>query len=400
MDDYGQGRGRDRRDAYRRLADDLAGHRLSRRRFLERAGALGLSARAAAALIAVTGSSLTLAVRPARAASGDNKIVVASWGGSFGDAQRAAQFTPFTQATGIEVVLAPQQPEPALLQAQVQSGKVEWDLAEVSLVGAGLLANKGVLEKIDYSAMNADVMKGAAPAVLDEHSAGIFYWPFVLGWSLKHFTTDNHPKNWAEYWDTQKFPGPRGLTSMDFEPPPFEIPFLANGVAPDKLYPMNIDQGFKYLDGFRDKVTVWTGYEKNSATLMGQGEIAAGPSASPSLFGTKKEGGAVDWTWEQGLLYYDAWVMPKGAPHQENALKFIEFCLTPKTQAAMTVAYPGAPVVAAAEALLPAETKAAALSPDKVASMITPDVKWWTTPDSAGKSNIDRVYEKWATWKL
>ena len=221
-----------------------------------------------------------------------------------------------------------------------------------------------------------------------------------MGYSLKHFTAENHPANWAEYWDTTKFPGPRGLTSMDFEPPPFEIPFLANGVAPDKLYPMDIDQGFKYLDGFRDKVAVWTGYDKNSAVLMGQGEIVAGPGASPSFYGSKVQGGALDWVWDQGLLYYDAWVMPKGAPHQENALKFIEFCLTPKTQAAMTVAYPGAPVVAAANDLLPAETKQAALSPDKVKNMVTPDVGWWTTPDAGGKSNIDRVYEKWATWKL
>ncbi len=390
----------DHLDGLRRLADDLAGNRLSRRQFLRRAGALGLSGPMTAALLAATGSSLPLIARPAQAASSDKTLVVASWGGSFGDAQRAAQFTPFTQATGIEVVLAPQQPEPALLQAQVQSGKVEWDLAEVSLVGAGLLAGKGVLEKIDYAAMNGDVVKAVTPAVLSEYAAGIFYWPFVLGYSLKHFSADNHPRNWVDYWDTVKFPGPRGLTTMDYEPPPFEIPFLANGVAPDKLYPMDIDQGFKYLTGFRDHVAVWTGYDKNSSVLMGQGEIAAGPSASPSLYGTKKQGGAVDWVWDQGLLYYDAWVMPKGAPHQENALKFIEFCLTAKTQAAMTEAYPGAPVVAGAADLLPADVKSAALTPDKAKTMITPDVKWWTVPDASGKSNIDRVYETWATWKL
>ena len=44
-----------------------------------------------------------------------------------------------------------------------------------------------------------------------------------------------------------KFPGPRGLTSMDFEPPPLEIPFLANGAAINDLYPMDIDKGFDYL---------------------------------------------------------------------------------------------------------------------------------------------------------
>jgi putative spermidine/putrescine transport system substrate-binding protein len=390
-----------KQDAFRRLTDDLAANRISRRDFMRRSAALGLSAQMMVSLLAITGASLALATRPARAASSDNKIVVASWGGSFGDAQRKAHFEPFTKATGIEVVLAPQQPEPALLQAQVQSGKVEWDLAEVSLVGAGLLANKGVLEKIDYSAMNAETLKAVNPVVLSEHGVGIFYWPWVLGYNTTSFGPDNHPRNWADFWDVQKYPGPRGMTTMDYEPPPLEIPYLANGVTPDKLYPMDIEQGFKYLTAFRDKVVAWTGYDKNPATLLAQGEIVAVPSSSGTLYNTKKQGGAIEWVWDQGLLYYDAWVMPKGAPHQQNAIRFIEFTLQPQVQAAMTEGYPSAPVVASANDLLPPEIKKVSLSdPETVKRMVTPNVKWWTDLDANGKSNIDRVYEKWATWKL
>ena len=151
-------------EQYRKLADDLAANRTSRRDFLKRSSALGLSTPMMSALLGVTGSALALSPKVARADShGDNQIVVASWGGGFGDAQRAAQFTPFTEETGIEVVLAPQQPEIALLQAQVESGNVEWDLSNNSFVGAYTLANKGFLEELDYSAMNADIVDGHQP---------------------------------------------------------------------------------------------------------------------------------------------------------------------------------------------------------------------------------------------
>ena len=93
-------------DQYRRLADELAANRISRRDFMARASALGLSTAMMSALLGVTGSALTLASKPVRSAtSGDNQVVVASWGGGFGDAQRAAQFAPFAEETGIEVEL-------------------------------------------------------------------------------------------------------------------------------------------------------------------------------------------------------------------------------------------------------------------------------------------------------
>jgi putative spermidine/putrescine transport system substrate-binding protein len=125
------------------------------------------------------------------------------------------------------------------------------------------------------------------------------------------------------------------------------------------------------------------------------------PSAAPTFYRTQKEGGAVDWVWNQGLLYYDAWVMPKGAPHRANALKFIEFTLRPDVQADFTQKYPGSPVVAAANELLPKDVRAASVSePANMSQVITPDLAWWTKPDANGKTNVDRVYEKWTTWIL
>jgi putative spermidine/putrescine transport system substrate-binding protein len=383
----------------RRIADDLVYDRLSRRDFLRRCGKLGLSAPMMSAMLGVTGSSLILSATPSHVQAAENTLVIASWGGGFGEAQRAAQFDPFIEETGIEIVLAPQQPDPAVLQAQVDSGDVTWDLAEVSLVGAGLLSNKGYLEPINYDAMDSAVLSGIEASVRQRDSVGIFYWPWVLGYNTS--TLSKSPTSWRDMWDVEGFPAIRGLTEMNYEPPPFEIPFLANGVSPEDLYPMDIDRGFDLLTEIRPHITAWTGYGKNGATMTAQGELDMAPGAAPTFFRTRAEGGTVDWVWNQGLLYYDAWVMPKGAPHQDNATRFIEYTLRPDVQARFAEAYPGGPTAKGATAKLPpAIVDVSVAKPEIQAQTIKVDLEWWTKPDADGKANIDRVYERWATWIL
>ena len=106
-------------------------------------------------------------------------------------------------------------------------------------------------------------------------------------------------------------------------------------------------------------------------------------------------------SWNQGLLYFDAWVMPKGAPHQENALRFIEFCYRPEVQAEFVERYPIGPVVEAATALLPPDIAEVSLgNPKHLALQVPPNPEWWSSLNADGKTNLELVYEKWATWIL
>ena len=394
-----------RHDALRWLASDLAAHRLSRRDFVRRARVLGVSGPLLAAILRMTGieSAEAATTQSPHAASlkrvhaEENTLVVSSWGGGYGDAQRAAQFEPFTKETGIEVVLAPQQPEVSLIEAQVSAGKVEWDLAENTGLAAFTLAGKGLLEAIDYSQMDQTVLAGVDEAVKAEHSIGIFYWPFFLGYNTTFFE-GAHPTSWAEFWDIEQFPQPRTLTTMDFDPPPLEIAVLAQGVTPEELYPLDIDAAFKSLDEIRAHITKWSGFGANATDLLVQGEVAMG-STSGGLITAAKDGAPVEWEWNQGLLYYDAWVIPKGAPHVENALRFIEFCMRPDVQANLAKGYLNGPVVPAALDLMPPDlVKDAPSNPEHLQREILADPAWWAAPNAEGKTNLELVYDKWATW--
>ena len=392
-------------DQIRKIADDLAARRLSRRMFARRAMALGVSAPMVAAFLRVAGADAapiddSAPVAPVRAAQ-SNQLVVSSWGGNFGEAQRAAQFEPFTAETGIEVVLAPQSPELALIEAQVTSGKAEWSVAENSNLGAYTLAGKDMLEPIDYGRMDKAVIDAVDPAVKGENSVGFFYWSTVLGYNVDFFEDGVYPTSWADFWNTEKFDVPRGLTEMNFEPPPLEAALLAQGVAPEDLYPLDIDAAFASLEEIRPAITTWLGVGADGPQLLSQGELGMASGGNGALTNAIADGAPVGMEWNQGLLYFDAWVIPKGAPNQDNAYRFIEFCLRPDVQSAFVQAYPIGAVNPAAYETIPEDVAARSSgSPDNLAKQVVVDSAWWTETNDEGKTNLEVVYDTWATWIL
>ena len=392
-----------RLDEYRRLADQLDRRRIGRRAFLVRAAALGIAPLVAEATIRIVG--LTVPGRhlgEARAQEG-NRLVVASWGGEFGDAQRAAHFAPFTEETGIEIVLSSQSPELALLEAQVTSGNVEWDLANNSLVGAATAASKGLLQPIDYGLMDSGVVAGIDAFARTEYACGIYYWSSCLGWSTKDFPASGpQPATWADLWNPDAFPGPRGLTGMDFEPPPLEVPLLAAGLSPSELYPLDIDRAFSILTDFRPDIHTWLGWTADGMQLLMQGELSLATIGNGNYANALRDGLPIGMSYEQGMLYYDAWVIPKGAPNAELAHRFIEFTMRPQVQADFVRRYPVGAVTPGANEFLTPEEQANSLSnPALKSQMFQVDVGWWGAVDTdSGKTNLEKVYERWAEWIL
>src|SRR5690349_21610345 len=99
------------------------------------------------------------------------QVVVCSWGGTFQEAERKAIFTPFAEATGIKVV-EDSGPERTKLQAMVESGNVQWDVAEVHAEDYALLVKAGQLEKIDYSYFDPETKSALTPGTPVEFGVG------------------------------------------------------------------------------------------------------------------------------------------------------------------------------------------------------------------------------------
>ena len=73
----------------------------------------------------------------------------------FPKSQVEAYHKPFITKTGIQVKSEDYDGTVAPIKAQVQSGKVTWDIVDVELADAVRMCDEGLLEKIDTKSMLA-----------------------------------------------------------------------------------------------------------------------------------------------------------------------------------------------------------------------------------------------------
>jgi Spermidine/putrescine-binding periplasmic protein len=101
----------------------------------------------------------------------------------------------------------------------------------------------------------------------------------------------------------------------------------------DKLYPMDVDRAFKSLDKIRPSVTTWWKEGAEGQQLFADKVVTIGDVFNGRIGNLQKKGMPLDIEWNQGKLQLDYWVIPKGAPNQQNAQKFIEFATRAKRRA-------------------------------------------------------------------
>ena len=269
-----------------------------------------LSKRVTAVLSA---SLLTLACEAAVAADSLNFV---SWGGTTQDAQKEAWAVPFTKATDIKVV----QDGPTdygKLKAMVESGNVQWDVVDVEADFALRAASEGLLEPLDFNQIKRDKID---PRFVSDHGVGSFFFSFVLGYNEGKLGA-NKPVDWTALFDTKTYPGKRALYKWP-SPGVLELALLADGVAPDKLYPLDLDRAFKKLDTIKQDI-VWWGGGAQSQQLLASGEASLGQFWNGRVYALQQDGAPVGVSWKQNLVMADFLVIPKGAKNKDAAMKFL-----------------------------------------------------------------------------
>ena len=95
----------------------------------------------------------------------------------------------------------------AKLRKMVQLSHVSWDVVEVEAPELARGCEEGLFEPLDASLLGdvADYLPGAVQPC----GVGIFVWSTVLAYNGSKLK--GAPQGWADFWDTQRFPGKRGL---------------------------------------------------------------------------------------------------------------------------------------------------------------------------------------------
>lgn len=345
---------------------------ISRRRFTQMAAAL------------IAGAPLAMRSSLAAAAG---QLVLVNWGGDAIKAYDKAYGQPFQKETGIVVKEDGSGPTEGAIIAQYKSGAPSWDIVDVDPFTAINLGKKGMMEKIDYSIVDKSKFRKGFGW---DYASSAYFFSYVIAYDSSKFKTA--PTSMADFFDVKKFPGKRSLYKWGAAM--WEAALLADGVAPDKLYPLDLKRAHAKIAAFKDHViSFWgNGAESQQVLMDGEATMAIIWSTRGSLL-EQDSGGQIKFTWDQGLISPGAFGVIKGNPGgRENAMKFIASTQDPKKERIMFDMLGQGPANPAADSLIPADKQRFnPVDPANMAKQIPLDMQWYADHYSAALNEYTKI---------
>ena len=264
-------------------------------------------------------------------------LTLVAQGGAYQDALKRAWEEPYTELTGVEFV-NDEDSSNATVRAQVESGQVTWDVVDIGS-DFGLDAHKALLEPLDYGLIPRDELN--ADLGVTDYRMPVITYGTVLAVNTDE-TGGRMPAGWADFFDTSAFPGKRGV--WDYPSGGiFEMALMADGVAPEDLYPLDLERATAKLDAIKDDIVFWSSGAE-SRELIGSGEVAMSMMWNGRTWNAIVEDNRpVEIQWNQQILSADYFVVPKGTPNREAAMRFMAWTACAENNAALSKYIPYGP---------------------------------------------------------
>lgn len=381
----------------------------SNRRLAAVASAMALAVSACSGTGAPTESPVVATNTPAASAvespsaapvGGGGEFVFVSYGGTLQEAQVNSWAQPFVDANGL-TLLQDEGATVAKIKAQVESGQVQWDVAEVTELDLVNLINDGLLEPVDYSVWDAETLGQVPDQFRKEFGVAAVGYSYGIGYRTD-LGRPAHPTTWKEFWDTSTFPGPRAMPAGTFPNPPWESVLLADGVPKDQLYPIDFDRVFASLDKIKPDVKVWFTDTAAGVQSLVSGDVDYGSMPNGRVLQAKSEGAPVDFDYNESLFNIDYFVVPKGAPNKASAMKFLAFLSSAGPSKGFMEAIPYGMPNTQANADLTSEKPdyAATLptAPDNFKNAIVVNGSFYGEEQSAGVTWLQYGIDRWNQW--
>jgi putative spermidine/putrescine transport system substrate-binding protein len=245
------------------------------------------------------------------------------------------------------------------------------------------------LDLLDLSLINQkDFVEGAVA----KYGVGLAYYAFNIAYNTQKWPAGKGPNSMKEFWDVQKFPGPR---TMKFTAGScLEAGLLADGVSQNKVYPLDVERAFKKLTELKPHLRVWWKTGGQAQQVMREKEADFGWVPSNRMIQLMEQGVPVTQVWNDQLVVLDSWAILRGGKNREAAMKFIAFASDPKRQAAFCEANVVGPANKKALDFIKKE-KAIQMPtyPENLAKGVIVDADWWA-------ENEEAVERRWEAWKM
>ncbi|WP_171906742.1 ABC transporter substrate-binding protein [Jiangella alba] len=249
-------------------------------------------------------------------------VVVADYGGTTREARQEAFLTPFADEFGVRTVSA--DAAPSKLSLFVENERAEWDLIDLDNWDLYRFAEQGLLEPLSDDVAASDMV----PEEFQEYASGGYNASTGIGYRTD---SGDEPRGWADFFDTDRFPGQRALPSFAYFQA--EAALLADGVACEDLYPLDFDRAFDKLDEIRDDVLFYDSFGQ-AMQYLAQDSVAMTITPNGRISALRDQGSPVAFQWEGGLYSWTTPAVPKFAQHEDAAMALIDQMADPEAQAA------------------------------------------------------------------
>ncbi len=318
-------------------------------------------------------------------------LTVVSWGGNFQDAQRKIFFEPFAKELGKPVLDESWDGGYGVLQAKVKAGVPNWDVVEVESEELALGCADGIYEKIDWQKLGGK--EAYLPAAVSECGVGNIVWS--TGLSYDGDKLKEAPKTWADFWDTKKFPGKRGLRKG----PKYALEFalMADGVPADQVYKVladkgGVDRAFKKLDALKADI-IWWDAGAQPLQLLSSGQVVMTSAYNGRISGINRtEGKKFGFVFPGSVYAIDSWVILKDSPNKDAGMNFIAYASKAENQAKLPefIAY-GLPNLGATKLVPQQFARELPTTEENIKGSVALDVDFWT-------DNSEELTQRFNAW--
>ncbi|WP_159502420.1 PotD/PotF family extracellular solute-binding protein [Microbacterium sp. 18062] len=297
--------------------------------------------------------------------SGD--IVWADYGGPTNETRQLAYFDGFFEETGVEVVST--SIEDAIYMSMLTGEPGDYDVFQAS--SAEVLPNTDNLYELPQSVRGDLLPENVRPYYL-----GGFVFGEAQGWLTETFP-DGGPEDWVDFFDTEAFPGKRAWPgapgSFDAS---YEIALLADGVAPEDLYPLDIERAEAKLDTIRDDLLFYQSYPEVQQ-LLTSGSVSIAVTVTGQFTALQNAGEDVTVQWNQAFAVPSGLVVPKDVRNPDEIDALAAWINDPENQAVFTERTGYGPVNSAVFDFLPDDVAASLVnSPEHADQVLYWDNEW------------------------
>ena len=332
-------------------------------------------------------------------------VMAVSWGGSYGRAVHEGVNIPFTEATGIRVIVEDYNGGLAQIRAQVEVGIIHWDVVDLEIADAVRGCDEGLLEPIELGSLPPG--PDGTPAIEDFPTEGRtecgvpqLYASTVYAYNVADIPGEK-PATMADFFDLEKFPGRRGMRRVPQGN--LESALIADGVPLDEVYatldtPAGLDRAFRKLDVIKDWV-IWWEAGAQPPQMLADGEVVMTTAYNGRIFSAQVlEDQPFVIVWDGQLLGMGVIGVVAGTPRMEEALRYLSFATSAESQARIGRRISYSPARGSGAALVTTHiTAGVEMAPHMPATLenakrsLRYDWEWWA-------DNQDEISERFSVW--